>query len=282
MCAIEVRLRPTTYGRVATGRVSFSVLMRRPVCRWLSYAPLAIAAVAAVPGCRRPVAPLIQPGSSAIALTAGPNTSMVYLARLDTTVVAVDLGWWGAPGAVRRALLELDASPAQVTHVFLTHSHRDHVGAWRLLRGSQFHLAAGERAPFTGASRHRGWVPRTAEALKPTDLPHPGDLTIRTFSRDTAFAFGADTVRAYVVPGHTAGSAVYLVRGVLFLGDAATYHVWNGFGPAVPRHSDDPEAARRNLRALWARLPPGEVRYVCTAHAHCAPYSAAFLRDVAR
>src|ERR671939_76633 len=90
-------------------------------------------------GCARAVGPLVQPGCSAVALTAGPNTSMVYLARLDGALIAVDLGWWDAPRKVRQALGELDATPAEVTHVFLTHSHRDHVGAWRLLRRSEFH-----------------------------------------------------------------------------------------------------------------------------------------------
>jgi hydroxyacylglutathione hydrolase len=250
--------------------------MRPSVVRTL----LSAAVAAGLPGCARAVGPLVQPGCSAVALTAGPNTSMVYLARLDGAVIAVDLGWWDAPRKVRRALGELDAAPAEVTHVFLTHSHRDHVGAWRLLRRSEFHLAQGERAAFTGERRHSGWGPRVVEALKATDLPRHGELDIRTFSRDTAYVFGPDTVYAYVVPGHTAGSAVYLVRGVLFLGDAATYTPWGGFAPAVPRHSDDPALAARSLHALWGRLPAGRVHYVCTAHARCAPFSPAFLRDV--
>jgi hypothetical protein len=55
-----------------------------------------------------------------------------------------------------------------------------------------------------------------------------------------------------------------------------------GFAPAKPRVSDNPRMAAENLELLWARLPAGGVRYVCTAHAHCAPYTARFLADVAR
>jgi glyoxylase-like metal-dependent hydrolase (beta-lactamase superfamily II) len=205
---------------------------------------------------------------------------MVYLTRVQGGLVAVDLGWWGAERAVARALRGLGASPAEVTDVFLTHTHRDHVGAWRLLRASRFHLAADEGPAFTGERRHRGWVPRLTERLRRSRLPGPAEVRVRPFSRDTAFAFGADTLYAYLVPGHTAGSAAYLFRGTLFLGDAATYTRWGGFGPARRGYSDDAAAAAASLRALWGRLPPGAVREVCTAHAWCSEFTPAFLRDV--
>jgi len=244
-------------------------------------AALALAA-ASISACAPPPArPHPSPGT-AIALSGGPNRSMVYLARVPGGLVAIDLGWWGAERSVRRALRDLGASPAELTDVFLTHSHRDHVGAWRLVRGARFHLAAAERAAFTGERRHRGWIPRTAEFLKRSELPRPGEVNVRTFSRDTAFVFGADTVRAYVVPGHTAGSAVYLFRGILFLGDAATYTRWGGFAPARRGFSDDVRTAARNLEALWDRVPRHAVRYVCTAHAKCSRLTPDFLADVRR
>lgn len=40
------------------------------------------------------------------------------------------------------------------------------------------------------------------------------------FSKDTVFVFGRDTLHAFLVAGHTAGSTAYLFRGVLFVGDA--------------------------------------------------------------
>jgi glyoxylase-like metal-dependent hydrolase (beta-lactamase superfamily II) len=230
---------------------------------------------------QRATSPALPPGS-VVALSGGPNASMIYVARVPGGVLAIDLGWWGAEGSMRGALRELRAGPDDVTDVFITHSHRDHVGAWPLVRGSRFHLAAAERATFTAERAHRGWIPRGAERLRRSALPRAGEVDVRTFSRDTAFVFGVDTLRAYVVPGHTAGSAVYFFRGVLFLGDAATYTRWGGFAPARRGFSDDPKAAARNLDALWARLPKYQVRHVCTAHAKCSPLTAEFLADVRR
>src|SRR5215207_8550169 len=241
---------------------------------------LAAALALLASGCHRAIVPLVQPRRSAVALTGGPGTSMVYLARTAASVLAIDLGWWHSRGPIAAALRELDASPAEVTDVFLTHSHRDHIGGWRLLRRSRFHVAQSEQPLLLGARRHEGWVPRLAERVKSSGLPSPNEVTVQTFAHDTTFVFAGDTLRAFIVPGHTGGSTIYLFRGVLFLGDAATHTPWGGFGRARRGYSDDVHASAANLEALWPRLPRDGVRYVCTAHAHCAPYDDAFLRDV--
>ena len=237
-------------------------------------------AAAALTGCARAISPLVRAQTSAVALTGGPNTSMVYVARAGEHVVVIDLGWWGSSGAVEAALQQIDARPGDVTDVFLTHSHRDHIGAWRLVRGSRFHVADAERSLLLGERRHGGWIPRVAEYVKSSGLPRPQDLDVRTFSRDTTFLLGADTLYAFRVPGHTIGSTAYLFRGVLFLGDAVTQNFWSGFAPARRGFSDDADVAAVSLAALWNRLPDGAVRYACTAHAKCRAFSPDFLKDV--
>ena len=241
-----------------------------------------IAAVAGVltgAGCSaRHTAPLVRPTASSVALTGGPAKSMVYLARTSEGVIAIDLGWWGGDRAFKNALHDLQAEPSQVTDVFLTHTHRDHIGALHLVRQAQVHVAEKELPRLTGERLHRGIVPRAVEHVKPSGLPKPNELVARTFSTDTAFVFGTDTLRAYLVSGHTAGSSVYLFRGTLFLGDAVTYSRLEGFKSARWIYSDDAGQAAANLKALWARLPQDGVNYVCTAHAHCRAYSADLLR----
>ena len=239
-------------------------------------------AVASVAACHRPIAHLNIPQQSAVALTGGGGTSMIYLARTKDGVLAIDLGWSGYRGPVDRALKSLGATAADVRWVFVTHAHRDHISAWPAFRSATFHMAAPEVPLFVGRRESRSWIPRLADRLKRPNRPRPGELTIGAFSRDTTFTFGSDTLRAYVVPGHTPGSTVYVFRGVLFAGDAVSWSSAGGFAPAKHQYSDDPRAAARNLENLWPLLPAGAVRYVCTAHARCTLFTAQFLEDVER
>ena len=238
--------------------------------------------VAASLGCRRAVEPLVVPNRSAVALTGGLNTSMIYLARTSEGVLAIDLGWWGERSALDGALKTLGATASDVRSVFLTHSHRDHIAAWPAVRHARVYVGAIEEPLLVGAAPHGGLVPRWTERMKPSHLPRRGELTVTTLGRDTTILIGADTVRAFMLPGHTAGSVVYLFRGVLFLGDAVTWSRAGGFAPAKQHYSDDPRAAAENLTRLWPRLPAGAVRYACTAHAHCTTFTQRFLDDVAR
>jgi glyoxylase-like metal-dependent hydrolase (beta-lactamase superfamily II) len=248
------------------------------VRRW---APLLIA-IGMFGACSHRIPPPVTQGQSAFALTGGPNASMIYIARTAEGLVAIDLGWWGNERALNQALRELGASRTDITEVFLTHAHRDHVGAWRSLSDARFHIADAEHSRLVGDTPHRGWIPKLADRIKRPVLPRAGELDVRTFSQDTSFVVGGDTLRAYLVPGHTPGSTVYLFRGVLFLGDAATYSALRGFGSAKRGYSDDARVAAENLGRLWPRLRFSDVRYVCTAHASCAPFSGRFVLDVVR
>jgi glyoxylase-like metal-dependent hydrolase (beta-lactamase superfamily II) len=207
---------------------------------------------------------------------------MIYLARTGAGVVVIDLGWTGADEALDRGLERLGASRADVGAVFLTHSHRDHIGAWRALSAAPFYLGAPEVDLLLGRSEFRGWVPRLADRLHRAPGPRPGQLQLHPFSGDTTFVLGADTLRAYLVPGHTAGSAAYLFRGVLFAGDAISKtYVSNELRPARAGYSDDAALARRSLADLLAKAESLGVRVVCTAHARCAPYTPELRRQLA-
>lgn len=225
---------------------------------------------------------LSEPRQAAVALTGGSNASMIYVARTSDGVLAIDLGWWGSGPALTRALTSLGATAADVRWVFLTHTHRDHIAAWPAVRRARFHVGDPEQLHFVGRKSHDGWIPRWIERIKATHTPKPDALTITALGQDTMLTVGTDTIRAYLVPGHTSGSVVYLFRGVLFLGDAVTYTRRDGFAPAKRGFSDDPQAAAENLSRLWARLPPGAVRYACTAHARCADFTPQFIESITR
>jgi glyoxylase-like metal-dependent hydrolase (beta-lactamase superfamily II) len=236
---------------------------------------ITIGLLAALAACNSVHPELALDSASAIALTGGPNTSLIYVARTDSGIIAIDLGWWGHDEAFRSALSRVGAAPGDVRRVWVTHSHRDHIAAWPMIRGARLHLSAAEAPLLTGESSHRGRMVRAAERLNDSELPQAGELDVRVFSRDTMFTLGRDTLRAYIVPGHTAGSAVYLFRGVLFVGDAATHSAWRGFRSAKAQFSDDPKLAAESLEKLWSRIPLGGIRVLCTAHAECTEMTSA-------
>jgi glyoxylase-like metal-dependent hydrolase (beta-lactamase superfamily II) len=196
---------------------------------------------------------------------------MIYLARTDSGVIAVDLGWTGAERRLRRGLARLGASPADVKYVFLTHAHRDHTYGWRQVRQARFVLGTDEVPFFTGGRRYRALLPRIGDWLVTYAHPRPDEVSTVPLSRDSMFVFGDDTVFAYPVPGHTPGSMAYVVRGTLFGGDAINWRPWTGFRGARPEFSEDLARSRASLRALWNRLDMSRVRAACTAHAKCGP-----------
>lgn len=226
--------------------------------------------VALLAGCAMNMQRIHEPPASLALTTTGPWQSMIYLARTDSGVVAIDLGWLGAREELERGLRALDATSDDVTAVFLTHSHRDHIGGWRIVSDAAFYLGAAEVPRFTGREEHDGPVPDLLADLVPADLPAPGELDLRPILGDTAVVLGADTLRAFPVPGHTAGSVAYLLRGVLFVGDALGYSPLRGFQPAARLYSDDVDRSRGSIEALRVRLDGHDIRYVCTAHAKCA------------
>src|SRR5687768_5604165 len=134
-------------------------------------------------------------------LRTGPSQSMIYVARTTAGLVVIDLGWVDAQDSLRAALRSFPGDT--VAAVFLTHSHRDHIVGWPVVARAPFWVAAPERDFLIGAFAFRAWIPRMAETLDPQPLPGER-VTVKEFMNDTTFVFGADTVRAFVVAGHTA------------------------------------------------------------------------------
>jgi glyoxylase-like metal-dependent hydrolase (beta-lactamase superfamily II) len=88
----------------------------------------------------------------------------------------------------------------------------------------------------------------------------------------------------YAVPGHTKGSAAFLARGVLFMGDSAEVTTEGRLAPAKRLTSDDPALNRASLAKLAERLAPAaaEVRAIAPAHSGVLVKGLAPLTDLVR
>ena len=244
----------------------------RSVVRALSSATLALATA----GCTLNLGALQDPPRAAAVPTAFPWESMEYVARTDAGVIVIDLGWYGSGKALRKALGRVGAKPEDVTDVFLTHSHRDHIGAWRQVSQARFHLFAAEAPLFTGREHHVDLPSRVGRALLGDPAPWPGEVAVEPFGRDTAFVLGRDTLRAFELPGHTAGSAAYLFRRVLFVGDALFHTIVSGWNPSRRIFTANGTLNAAALASLRVRVRPYPVDWICTAHAKCARADSAF------
>lgn len=228
-----------------------------------------------IAGCAPTIRQVQQDTRGVLIPTAGSNESIIFVAPVDAGVFLIDLGWSGADAELARALEGLGRGPQDVAAVFLTHAHRDHIAAWPLVVHAPFYLAAAEVDLFLGGAEPQGNLPRLGHRLLPAPRPAPDQVAVRPFSGDTVITLGSDTVRAFLVPGHTRGSAAYLFRGVLFVGDALSAGALGGLRPAVPIYSADPARAAVSARRLLERVQPFGPRFVCTAHGVCTSWEEA-------
>ena len=129
-------------------------------------------------------------------------------------VILLDAGYDHAGKAILTELSRRKLTPESVTAILLTHSHPDHVAAIDLFPSAEVMAVEPEMPLLEGRASWRGPLMRLFPRLggvKVAHVLHDGETL--TLSQVSA--------RVFLIPGHTPGSAAYLVNGVLFLGDAA-------------------------------------------------------------
>ncbi len=189
----------------------------------------------------------------------GPVTALLdlftscQLLRTTDGPVLIDACW--RTEELRARLKEAGFQPEDVKRVLLTHAHQDHVGGLSLLTQARVAALADER-------------PVLAQHTKPA-------RTIDDVLTDgQRLMLGGVEVVVYAVPGHTAGSAAFLVGGqTLVLGDNALLTGKGELGPVPRDRSAEPDRAVRSLVALIDRLErEGQrPRWLAPAHSGGAP-----------
>lgn len=177
--------------------------------------------------------------------------------------VLIDAGADNEGTALIQDLQGRHSSPDNVAAVLLTHAHSDHVAALALFPKATIYamkrevpLAAGQE-PFNGPV-FKLFGGRNGN---PFTVTHPLD-------DGESFMVGNLQVTAYAVPGHTEGSAAYLVDGVLFVGDSLQIKSNQQItGPSVI-FSTDRAQGEASLRHLGQELQPhaADLNFIATGH----------------
>lgn len=217
-------------------------------------------------GCRSAFGRQIAPGVHQVGLwrlrKGGYSRSYLFEDDEDGTLTLVDTGWDDDAGAILRYLDDIGRSPAEISHIAMTHYHRSHLGGLaRLARisGAEVSSHASEAPVIEGTRRAHpvALLPLRPLPLIPFRIISWTPLYKHVPWHVKRFLQEGDEVGPLTVvhtPGHTAGHLAFRYReSVLVVGDAvATWPLrlsagWPGF------NRDDTEYRRSLVKLVRGR-----------------------------
>ncbi len=179
--------------------------------------------------------------------------------------VLVDCGMDKRATPIVSALRDLHAEPSAVKTILLTHGHADHTSGCAVFSSASIYGMAAESALLSGTASQRSPISHIMRA-KDTGvrLTHP----LRDGER---FSVGSLSIEAYAVPGHTDGSAAYVVNGLVYMGDSADSSKDLKLKPAKWLFSNDSAQNRASLGRLYQLLKPEASQIHWLVFSHSAP-----------
>ncbi|MGW5443919.1 MBL fold metallo-hydrolase [Streptomyces asiaticus] len=256
-------------------------------------APWATAGIQTVgPGVHRVPLPLPNDGLHAV------NVYLLEDLDDDGGIVMIDGGWAipEARKALEEALAAIDRDLGDISHILVTHIHRDHYTQaveLRRLLGSRVYLGAEERPGLEMLHRLRSDQP--VGSLRTLRAAGAGELADRIEAMDhggydpsvweapdhwlgaETLRFGERELRVVPTPGHTKGHVVFLdeQRGLLFSGDHVLPHITPSIGFELAEPGGHPladylDSLRLMTRYADARLLPAHGPVADSAHTRVA------------
>ena len=190
----------------------------------------------------------------------------VYAARVGDKVVLFDAGIDTVGTALDAAIAAVGGkSRDDVSDVFLTHGHFDHVQMSALCPKATVHVGIRDTDMLAQKARTEPWAARWfAKALPPPAIAAQAAFIDRT---EQTLADGKKLV-ALPLPGHTPGSFLIFYDGILFAGDSM--QISDGkLDFCMSAFSVDPKENRRNIAKLKDQLSGIPIDRVCTGHQAC-------------
>jgi len=145
-------------------------------------------------------------------LELGPMENLIYFIHdTDSNRLAIVDPAWDANAIIQRVNSQFKDKDLQITDIFLTHSHFDHINAIEDILteyDAQVHLLKSESDFWRTHQTSRSMLPILPSSIE-LSLHHGGDV----------FQLGKTEINILHTPGHTPGSACYHVGNHLIAGD---------------------------------------------------------------
>lgn len=177
-------------------------------------------------------------------------------------VILIDAGNDSGAKAINTELDTRHLKRDDVWAIFLTHGHPDHRKGVAAFPKAAVYILGPDKDLALGKEKPKGPMPK----FFPLSDDHV-HIT-RTLHDGETVTYDGVNVQVFELPGHTAGSAAYLAKGVLFLGDGANFTKYGRLAGPKWIFSDDVEQGLISLRTLEHRLAPlaGSIKAVVTSH----------------
>ena len=177
-------------------------------------------------------------------------------------VILVDCGNDRKAKAILDALRQMGLGHEAVKTILLTHAHFDHTSGCGAFPDAETFAMAAEKPLLEGRAPAKSVVEfllgKRSSGIHVSRYLQDGDTLRR----------GEVLVTAYLIPGHTDGSAAYLAAGTLYLGDSADSAKNGSLLPAKRFVSNSTKQNRASLRMLAEKLKPeaSEIQFMEFAH----------------
>ena len=174
-----------------------------------------------------------------------------YVLQTSGGTVLFDAGMNAA--TAKRGLKKLGISPESVTHVFLTHSDYDHVGGLAAFRQAARYIPKAEVPMIDGTLARRGFMRNHFK------------YEYRTLENEETITVGESAIQLLNTPGHTAGSASFLIDGkYLMTGDLLRLSRKGVILPFLPLMNMNHKQDIKSIETLRTKIE--KIEYIFTAH----------------